>query len=234
MQETPVLPSDSRTPPPWLLPLRIFAVVGIIVFVFIRGCIPGFETGFGSETTYDPPGGDPSRFDPIASMDSIQAQVGDGAELIEMSSTFVKSDGTQDLTTDVYFARSDYEFVREVPPPDDAPPIGAGGSASGRWYQITHVDIHDPGQWRQVTGSTSYSYLHKGMALDEFTPTGNKPDTIPPPTCPFSILWQHAIADGVPSDAVANIAYDNMEYEFYISDLGYRARFDATCQKIEE
>jgi len=179
MQEIPVSLPNNRPKAAWLSILRNVAIIVVIYLVITRGCIPAFQTGFGAETTYDPPGGDNAHFDPIAAADDIQAQVGEGAELMAMSATFVKSDGTQDLATDLYVATTNYEFVREVPPPADAPPIGAGGSADGRWYQVTDVDIFRPGQMRQVIGTNSYTYLHKGMDLDENRPTGAKPATIP-------------------------------------------------------
>lgn len=232
MKEKPVLPATPRSKPTWLPLVGSLLVVGLLALMAIRSCMPAFETGFGNETTYAPPGEDPARFNPITAIEAIQSQIGDGAELMQMSSTYVKSDGTQDLTTELYYARSDYEFVREVPAPDNAPPIGAGGSASGRWYQVTHVDIFDPGQWRQVTGTNNYSYLHKGMALDVDTPTGTKPDTIALPQCAFSLFWEHAIAEGIPADAVARISYDDDGYDFYITDLNYRASFDTRCQVI--
>jgi hypothetical protein len=233
MQETPVLPNNhpknNRRAALWII-----AIIAVIFFVIIPGCSWIFDTSFGARTTYAPPGDDNSRFDPIAAADEVQAQVGEGAELIAMSATFVKSDGTQDLVTEVYFATTDYEFVREVPPPADAPPIGAGGSVDGRWYQVTNVDIFSPGQMRRVTGSDNYSYVHKGMDLDTDNPIGSKPATIPMPRCSFATLWEQALQDNIPAEAVARITYDESGYEFSISDLDYYAQFDMDCRYTGE
>lgn len=233
MQETPVLPNSNRPKTKWTSIVAIGAVASIIIAI-VWGCAAGMQTGFGAETTYDPPGGDNTHFDPIAAADDIQAQIGESAELMGMSSTFVKSDGTQDLVTELYVATTNYEFVREVPTPDNAPPIGAGGSPDGKWYQVTDVDIFRPGQWRQVTGSSEYTYLHKGMALDPYDPRGSKPDTIPMPRCSFATLWERALQDGVPESAVAMIDYDADGYDFSISDLGYYAEFDVDCRYTGE
>lgn len=234
MKEIPVIPPNNPSIRARVPTLITIAVVVVVLLVIIPSCISVVDTGFGAETTYDPPGSDNTRYDPIAAVGEIQAQIGEGTELISLSSTYVKSDGTQDLVTDLYTAVSNYEFVREVPPPDNAPPIGAGGSTTGRWYQITQVDIYSPGQWRQVTGSTNYTYLHKGMDLDNYDPTGTRPAIIPLPRCSFATLWEQALKDDVPESAVAFINYDSDGYEFYISDLGYRAEFDMECQYLGE
>lgn len=234
MQEIPVIPpnkSSTRTKIPILITI---AVIAVVILVVIPSCVSAFDTGFGAETTYDPPGGDNTRYDPIAAVGQIQTQIGEGAELISLYSTYVKSDGTQDLTTDLYSAISNYEFVREVSAPDNAPPIGAGGSTTGRWYQVTQVDVYSPGQWRRVTGSSDYTYLHKGMELDSYDPTGTEPTTIPLPRCSYAVLWEQALKDEVPDSAVASITYDASGYTFSISDLDYHAEFDRDCQYLGE
>lgn len=234
MKETPVIPPNNRSTRTKVPIVITIAVIAVVILVIIPSCVSALDTGFGAETTYDPPGGDNTRYDPIAAVGEIQAQIGEGAELISLSSTYVKSDGTQDLVTDLYSAVSDYEFVREVPPPADAPPIGAGGSTTGKWYQVTEVDVYSPGQWRQVTGSSNYSYLHKGMELDNYDPRGTKPATIPLPRCSYALLWEQALKDGVSTSAVAYITYDSNGYTFSISDLDYRAEFDMNCQHLGE
>ncbi len=139
MTETPVYPNRKpRTPKP---AVAVPLVVGIILlFLFVMyACVPYLESG--NHVTYPPPGGQPERFDPFTAIGAIQTQIGAGAELVEIRAMYVKSDGTQDLMNDAYFAQADYTFVKEVPAPEDAPPVGAGGSATGRWYQRFDVDI---------------------------------------------------------------------------------------------
>jgi hypothetical protein len=208
-------------------------VLAVLALVVVKGCIPFFETGGGERVTYPAPGGDDQRFDPIASIAAVQSTVGEGAELISIYSMHVKSDGTQDLTTDLYMAYTDYDFVRPIPAPEDAPPIGAGGSATGEWFQVSNVSVIKPGQWRRTTHSGgSYTYLHKGMSISLETPSGDKALTVELPRCSYVTLWEHALQEGVPEGAVAAIVYDAAGYRFTINDLGYNARFTPDCEAI--
>src|SRR5262245_41713872 len=100
--------------------------------------------GCGSEGTVDPPGGDPTRFDPYASYAEVAAYAGPGSQLVSFDANGIRADGTLDLTTDFYFG-AHYQFVREVPPPADAPPVGAGGSADGKYHEQIDVRLARPG-----------------------------------------------------------------------------------------
>jgi hypothetical protein len=232
MKETPVIPNVKRPTPPWIKGVSL--IVGVIVLIILMqvSCAFLFDTVWSPHPTYPAPGEDNSRFDPIAAIPAIQTQIGESPELMSLRSTYVKSDGTQDLTTEIYNARTTYEFVREVPEPDNAPPIGAGGSADGKWYQVTGVDIFRPGQWRSVSGSENYTYQHKGMDLDNHDARGTKPETLAIPRCSFATLWQQAIQDGIPDSAVASISYDAEGYDFSISDLAYYAEFNQDCELV--
>ncbi len=194
-----------------------------------------FESGGGNNITEVPPANDLTHFDPIAALKDVQAYAGEGAQLVELSTTYVAWDGTMNLTAEGYYPSADYIFVRQVSAPDNELPIGAGGSASGQYYQKIEVNIDNPGKWYTVTsGEESYTYLHKGMEKDEDTPTGTSLPTIALPTCSFAALWQYAIVDGMPTNAVAFIDYNTQGYTFTIRDLNYDVRFNRECEVIRE
>lgn len=213
---------------------------GLILFlvfggVFLLLCaqyvlIPFFISGGGNVDTRPVPG-DATAFDPIATFQEIAAYAGEGAQLIRLSAYYVKSDGTLDLTAD-YYPRVDYEFAREVPPPEDAPPVGAGGSAGGKWYEFIDIDAYQPNQWRRVSGSQNYSYMNQGMERDVSAPRTLSSTFIPPPECSFADLWTVAMTQDAPRDAVAVIEYDSEGYDFRISDVSISLRFDTECQRI--
>jgi hypothetical protein len=72
------------------------------------------------------------------------------------------------------------------------------------------------------------------MDLDTDNPIGSKPATIPMPRCSFATLWEQALQDNIPAEAVARITYDESGYEFSISDLDYYAQFDMDCRYTGE
>lgn len=183
--------------------------------------------------------GDVTAFDPIVGLDQAMDFAGGDVKLVSLESKFVKSDGTMDLTAS-YHARTDYDFVSELAePPADAPPVGAGGSLSDKWYMPVSVSVFDPGQMRHVTsmgGNYSYSgsYVHKGMERTFDKPVSKLNDPIVDlPTCMFDDLWLTAIEKGAPKNAVATIKYDENGYEFTISDAKIYLEFDKTCQVNE-
>jgi hypothetical protein len=184
-----------------------------------------------------PVAGDPTRFDPIASFESIQAFAGEGAQLVELEARFVRADGTLDLTaTYTPSPTVDVEFALAVEPPADAPPVGAGGG--GQWYREITISAFTLNQTRRVTTSgggfrTSYTYTNEGMTRDIDDARRDDPTFIAAPTCPFADLWAVAIERGAPPDAVAIIDYDDEGYEFRISDAGVRLEFDAECRLID-
>lgn len=193
--------------------------------------IPFFISGGGNVDTRPVPG-DATRFDPIAAYAEIAAYAGEGAQLISISAYYVKSDGTLDLTED-YYPRVSYEFAREVPRPDDAPPVGAGGSAGGKWYESIEIEAYQPNQWRRVSGSQNYTYMNKGMEREVNSPQTLSVTFIPPPACSFADLWAVAMTRDAPHDAVATIDYDVDGYDFRISDVSISLQFDAECQRVD-
>ncbi|MCS7071830.1 MAG: hypothetical protein NZM00_10020, partial [Anaerolinea sp.] len=71
-------------------------------------------------------------FDPVAALPDVRAFAGEGALLAEIYATSVRPDGTIDLNA-TYTPQPyvDYQFYRPVPRPENAPPVGAGGTSSG-------------------------------------------------------------------------------------------------------
>lgn len=180
--------------------------------------------------------GDPTHFDPIASVNEVRSHIDTNAKLSSIDIMYVRSDGTMDLKVTSYRPNVTYDFYRELAePPKDAPPVGAGGTTTGKWYEPVEADVYEPGQWRHVSKmgggvSTEYSYMNKGIDLDRSDPT-TSPDTfVDDPKCSAKDLWKIAIQKGAPADAVANIDYDDGGYNFYISNADINLDFGMDCK----
>jgi hypothetical protein len=226
-QTTPL----SRKVRRWLILVAI--VAGIFLFI-TRVAIPFFETGGGQVDTRPVPG-DADNFDPIAAFPEVQDYAGAGAMLIRVEFDYVRADGTLELTAD-YKPRPSvtYEFVLEVPRPDDAPPVGAGGANTGPWYQTVIIEVGNPGQWYTVrSGNSSYSYKNEGMERETRSPSANLyHDIVPAPTCDLAAFWEVARSEDAPLDAVATITYDDRGYRFRITGLSIDLEFDQDCNRI--
>ncbi len=231
-----------------LLPLIIVAVIAISVFGAIGGSLGGLgdignmistavKIAGGPETK--PISGDPTRFDPVGGLKDAQDFAGEGAQLISIVASYVRSDGTMDLNASYKPApHTEYEFIREVPKPADAPPVGAGGTKGGKWYEPVTIDVYEPGQTRHVTSigggiSSEYNYTNQGMEKDVQSPTTNPSgETISKPTCSFADLWQVAIKEDAPEDAVAIIEYNSDGYVFNIVGT-LVLEFDKECNIVK-
>lgn len=219
----------------------IFTVVMIVfgacgpLFFFVLAPSLGWFNVFGEDTRAVP--GSESAFDPIAVFGEIEAYAsGENAEalLVSLEARYVRSDGTLDLNAS-YKPRVTWKFILPVPPPADAPPIGAGGAVDARYFQNITVEAYTPGQMRHVETisggvSTSYTYRHLGLERVEGSVTSRREQTNPAPQCHFSELWEYALTQEVPADAVAIITYDRNGYEFRIGDIGVRILFDMDCK----
>jgi hypothetical protein len=224
-------------------------VIGILVpiVLFIGGLIYGINylTGTIIEQTAEIPG-DPKTFDPVASLPTVKAHAGPTAKLVSIDASYVKSDGTLDLTvTKPYSPEVTYNFFAAATDENrEAPPLGAGGVEGGFWYKSIDVDVYEPGQWRHVTsmgsgGSSEYSYQNKGMDKDEGSVIYGKPVEITEPKCSFKDLWAAVIEKGAPKDAVADIEYNlrydgKPRYTFDISGTDYDYDFGEDCKMIED
>lgn len=221
-----------------LLGLLIAAAVAVPIFVFVIGPMTGLFNVFGEDTREIP--GDAAAFDPIASFAEIEAYARGEApsiEFIEMDAIYVKSDGTLDLTATSYHPRVTYRFVVPAERPEDAPPIGAGGT-TGDYARLVTINAFEPGQLRSVRSmsggvSTEYTYLHLGLERDVDDPTPANHQTFPPPACSLADLWAEAIRHDAPRDAVAMIDYEDGEYTFSISDVRVRLTFDQSCRLVD-
>lgn len=200
-------------------------IIGLGTFLYIVIFTNSCAKMMGEETY--PLKSDAKRFDPFAAIPEIRERVGAKAHLIEVEASFVRSDGTMDLTAQYKPApRVTYKF--EVPldkAPDNAPPVGAGRSPGDIWIQQVEVDCYEPGQGRSVTrisggSKTQYSYRNEGMDIDRNTPSMGKlkPD-LGQPKVSTTALWKAALAKGAPSDAVARIKFDEEGYDFSVSGV---------------
>ncbi|MCB9456078.1 MAG: hypothetical protein H6671_08835 [Anaerolineaceae bacterium] len=211
-------------------------LVGIVALVLLFHYVirPVFESGFGMADTRPVPG-EAAHFEPFVALPGIFEYAGAGAELVSIDLRYVRSDGTMDLTAESYRPRAEYTFVRPAAPPADAPPIGAGGSVSGQWYERVTIEAYQPGQWRHVTTisggvSTEYSYMNQGMERDIDSPISSKPPVIARPECSLAEMWEAAKKQDAPQDAVATITYNAQGYDFRISALSISLQFGTDCR----
>jgi hypothetical protein len=179
---------------------------------------------------------DPNNFDPFVGLEQAREFAGPDALLISISADYVRSDGTMDLNASYKPApNTEYEFVRKVPRPEDAPPVGVAGSTNGQWYEPITIEVYRPGSRRHVTvmsggSSASYDYTNEGMIREKDNPTTSiSGEIIDDPQCTMKELWSIALENGAPSDAVAIIEYDSYGYDFNISGVVY-LEFTANCK----
>ena len=203
-----------------------------------EGPLGGFLNDLANVDTEDLPG-DARNFDPFEALPAVQAYAGEGTELVEIELRLVRRDGTMDLKAD-YTPKPDvdYTFVKAVARPSDAPPPGAGGANTGPWYETIEVRAYEPGQRRRRTtigGSTNtvVDYTNKGMEREVSGARSGAVETVPAPACAVSNLFDAAIAQGAPEDAVAYVTYDAEGYEFRITGLGVSLEFDHDCRLRE-
>lgn len=218
-------------------------IVGFLGFIFGIIYLTTFTNYcarmFGEETY--PVAGDPSRFDPFASIAHIRSKVGAKAILLEVRASFVRSDGTLDLNAKYRPAPdANYDFRAPVTKePKDAPPVGAGRKPGDVWVQNVSVRVYEPGQHRSVSrisGSSrsSYSYVNEGMDIDRATPQmGSLEDGLPDPKLTAKEMWDFAISKGADKDAVARISYEEDGYEFNITGLNFYLYWDIDGKLIE-
>jgi hypothetical protein len=230
------------------------AVVGIAAPLLVTGAMSGSALGpilgrigvnpdilspdrfltaqFGIETK-ELEGVDPRRYEAYASYPQARAYAGDGADLVSLRVFGARGDGTLDLTaTYTPQPNAEYKFVRRLAqPPPNAPPVGAGGSVKGDWYETITVRVYEPGQRRRITSSSArVDYVNKGMERRVEEPTGTPPATIVAPTCTLQAIWQQAIIRGARPDAVANIDYTKDGYHFMIQGTPVNFRLGPDCR----
>lgn len=220
-----VLPTLGVIRPQWFGPLGR-----------VLNAEPMLRSEFGIELR-DLSGADPQHYDALAYFPQIQDFAGSDATLVKIRLTGVRSDGTLDLNAGYTPApRADYTFQRMLStPPPNAPPVGAGGSATGQWYEPVEVDVYRPGQRRSISrrggsGNVTIQYSNRGVQKETKEAVAQAATTIPAPTCALAELWRQATAQGAPAGAVATIEYDTNGYRFTITGTSTALSFDTNCQ----
>ena len=179
--------------------------------------------------------GDAEHFDPLRALPDVTEMAGPGAQIVSIDAAFVRPDGTMDLTQP-FGPYVKYELVR--PSDDEAPALPLGvpatqGTLDTVWVEVRdegnvgdlcNEDLEETGMWRRV----AEGYAHSGSI------------PVPPPACPFTMIWQQAIARGAPPDAVAVINYSAtmwhnaplIRYRFHIEGI-FHMELDSGCRLVE-
>lgn len=179
--------------------------------------------------------GNPARFDPIRQYDEVLTFAGAGVSLVGLDANYVQSDGTVDLTVTNYAPWVTYKFVRPTDPPADAAPIGTSGNSGGQWYEPIEVEAYQVGLRRSSSISTGgvryrFQWVNLGLTREADDKTTSVGTILDAPRCSFGELWDYALSQDAPADAVAIIRYDAGGYDFSISSTPYQFRFDQECQ----
>lgn len=174
-------------------------------------------------------------FDPITSFGDVQAFAGDGLRFRSLEAEYVSPDGTLDFGASYTPPpHATYIFLQPTTV-ENAAPVGAGGSATGKWMNAIEVTLGKKGRYAEVSYDSKMhvdsDFRSRGMDKDIGYP---QPDggeaTVPPPVCSFANLWKVAIEKGAPTNAVAKINYDKDGYEFQISTASVYLEFNTSCQ----
>ena len=209
--------------------LAIIAIVVVVGGCFGLFTLSTYAVGYFVRGTRPIPG-DASKFDPIAAYPDIAKFAGDNVQVERITMKFVKSDGTLDLTSN-YGAEVDYRFLHILDnAPDNAAPLGAGGKPGGTYAERIYVDVVKPGQ----AGSAKDQWYNFGMT-HQVIPAQLLTETtrVDAPTCSAKQLWDVALKNDAPANAVATIDYDSSGYRFSIKDTSVNMQFDTACNLIK-
>ena len=181
-----------------------------------------------------------SHFNPFASIDEIRNRVGLNAHLVSIEASYVRSDGTMDLTAS-YKPAPNVKYSFAVPldkGPVDMPPVGAGRKPGDVWVQLVDVNCYLPGQMVYVSrmsgrSSSQFSYHNEGMDIKRrrANMATLEPDIGQPKVSTLD-LWNMALSKGAPKDAVATIRFDTNGYKFAIAALNIQISLDANGKPI--
>ncbi|MEP7285052.1 MAG: hypothetical protein ABI947_04705 [Chloroflexota bacterium] len=172
---------------------------------------------------------DAAKFDPITTYPQIVEFAGTGTplKLLQIEMKFVKADGTLDLTGG-YGAEVNYDFAHVL---DDSPtnsaPLGAGGGTStGPYAERINVRVSQPG----MKGGSTDQYYDFGLYRITVPAAPLTRTIVDVPSCNLKALWDAAIKQDAPANAVATIRYNSSGYSFSIKDTSISLQFDANCQ----
>jgi hypothetical protein len=202
--------------------IRGRALLGVVV---VAGC-------FTAENTAPPPG-DVEKFDPIAGFAAMAAYAGPQAKLVRMSASYVKTDGTMDLTAE-YRPNVSAQFVANASAEDVA---AQGARAPGSGYEVgdaldVRLSVYKPRIQHVSSGGSEWDEKNLGMERSPGSGKSMQKEFAAAPTCSFKDLWAKALAAGAPADVVANIDYDKDGYTFAANGRDFRRRFAADCSLL--
>lgn len=172
-----------------------------------------------------------NAFDPVKSLPEIQDFAGKDSILISISASYVKPDGTMDLKAK-YLPQVTYIFYRpihEVYKPESDLPAGIIENKIVTYDAETIiVFIRKPGYSHPTVNGVETTERDTGMtkhctkeAKDVY-----KDRTVKGPPLSFKQIWELAIKNDAPQDAVAFITYDISGYKFSILYTPYNFKFD--------
>ena len=206
-----------------LVILLMIAALGVFIFAMIVG--PEVLRD-GSLSNLKQPA---ERFDPIQALPDVGAMMGPSTRYWQFMAQGVRSDGTVDLTAD-YAPLVTYQSFAESA--STGAPLGAPGQAA---MQLVIVHAMRPGWHVASRDSDGTSWrLSRGLERSQIpwhAHTTGLP-TSSSPTCPLAKLWEQAIAQGTPADAVAQIVHNAQGYRFTIEGTSIEHRFDQGCSLL--
>jgi len=200
---------------------------GLLALVGICGCFTADNTA--------PPPGEVTRFDPVASFAAMATYAGPEAQLVRMSASYVKTDGTMDLTQE-YRPSVSAEFVAKASAEDVT---AQGARAPGSGFAVgepisVRLTVHKPLTQHVTSGGSEWHEKHLGMERRPGGTGSGERGFAAAPTCSFARLWEQASAVGAPREVVANIDYDASGYTFAANGRDFRRRFAADCTLLPE
>ncbi len=213
-------------------PNRIVMFLGVIVLIggVLTACFGliialSYFQGYFVKGTRPIPG-DAAKYDPIASYPQIVQFAGGSPKLLSIDMKFVKADGTLDLTAD-YGAEVYYYFAHVLnSSPTNTAPLGAGGKPGGTYAERITVHLVKPGM-KNYSRDNFYDYGMSSLTLSASPLTQTIVD---PPRCTLKQLWDAAIKQDAPANAVAHIEYGSYGYTFSIDGTQIHLQFDPNCQ----
>jgi|GEM_PF-6769899 len=169
--------------------------------------------------------GDMRQYDPIKNLPKIQQFAGKDVKLANIKAVYVKSDGTMDIKAK-YSPNVTYLFVKKINEIIDKDvPIGVKDKRTINTVEEITIKVTKPYYYTNLANDSTHRF--PGMERYARKTSNNYEKLIADtPKIGFDKIWEMALKQDVPENAVAMIEYDNKGYHFYIDDTNIDLYFD--------